>query len=61
MLWSEGEYMGDDRGLLLLIEDDLDVSDTLSELLKDDGFAVSTAHNGRHALEQLHAGLSQGH
>lgn len=53
--------MGDDRGLLLLIEDDLDVSDTLSELLKDDGFAVSTAHNGRHALEQLHAGLSQGH
>ena len=49
--------MGENPTLLLLVEDDADVADTLKEFLQEEGFSVSLAQNGRHALEQLRGGL----
>jgi len=43
------------RGLLL-IEDDREICDSLSEALREEGFDVSTAANGREALEVLRNG-----
>jgi CheY-like chemotaxis protein len=39
---------------LLVIEDDQDVRDTLSEVLRDEGYDVVTAANGQEALDFLH-------
>jgi len=39
--------------LVLLVEDDEDIRDTLSGVLEARGFRVLTARNGRHALDQL--------
>ena len=41
---------------VLVIEDDLDVRDAIAELLADVGFSVTTAANGRLALELLEGG-----
>ena len=41
---------------LLLIDDDDDLRDTLSEALTEAGFVVSSAANGREALKHLEAG-----
>jgi CheY-like chemotaxis protein len=41
---------------ILLVEDDDAVRESLSELLRDEGFEVVTARNGREALEHLRAG-----
>jgi signal transduction histidine kinase len=38
---------------LLLVEDDPSIRATLAEMLEDEGYAVSTATNGREALELL--------
>lgn len=38
---------------LLIVEDDPDIADTLAELLDYAGYGVSTAGNGRSALESL--------
>jgi CheY-like chemotaxis protein len=42
--------------ILLLVEDDPDVSDALGTVLSDEGYRVLVAANGREALEQLRAG-----
>jgi CheY-like chemotaxis protein len=44
--------------LILVIDDDPDIRDTLSDVLADAGFIVSTAANGREALRALRQGLS---
>jgi CheY-like chemotaxis protein len=45
------------RGLvprrILLVEDDVDISSTLCEMLEDEGYEVYAVPNGRAALEQL--------
>jgi signal transduction histidine kinase len=41
---------------LLLVEDDVSIRDALSDMLADEGFAVTTAAHGRDALEQLRRG-----
>jgi CheY-like chemotaxis protein len=38
---------------ILIIEDDLDCRDTLSDLLYGRGYAVACAENGRRALDYL--------
>lgn len=38
---------------VLLIEDDLDIREALTELLRFEGYAVETAENGKEALEYL--------
>jgi CheY-like chemotaxis protein len=45
------------RGTVLLVDDDDDLRKLLAELLRQDGFVVHTAENGRDALEVLAAGL----
>jgi len=39
---------------LLIIEDDPDLRDALSELLSGEGYAVATAAEGEEGLERLH-------
>ncbi|HXU03535.1 MAG TPA: response regulator [Polyangia bacterium] len=41
---------------VLVVEDDQAISTSLSEALREEGFAVTTAGNGRDALELLRAG-----
>jgi len=41
----------------LLVEDDAAISDSLSEALREDGWDVETAANGRDALKVLREGL----
>lgn len=43
--------------LLLLVEDDDDIRETYSEVLRDEGFEIVEAVNGLHALEILQGGL----
>jgi CheY-like chemotaxis protein len=38
---------------VLLVEDDQDIREALTELLQDEGYAVSSATNGEEALELL--------
>jgi two-component system, NtrC family, response regulator HydG len=42
-----------DQPLVLVVDDDRDLCDNLWDLLRDRGFRVSLAHNGRQASEQL--------
>lgn len=39
---------------ILVIEDDVDIRDVLIQILEDEGYKVSGAENGAHALELLH-------
>jgi CheY-like chemotaxis protein len=43
---------------VLVIDDDADIRDVLAEVLEENGYTVSTASNGREALERLRAGAS---
>ena len=43
------------RGQVLIIEDDSDVSGLLADVIRDNGFACETAHDGREALDQVMA------
>lgn len=43
--------------LLLIVEDDDDIRDTVSDLLRDEGYTVEGACDGRVAIERLRAGL----
>jgi CheY-like chemotaxis protein len=38
---------------VLLVEDDVGARDALSDILRDEGYAVATAGNGREALDYL--------
>jgi two-component system OmpR family response regulator len=38
---------------ILIVDDDRDIRELLAEYLRDEGYGVTTASNGRDALEQL--------
>jgi len=40
---------------VLIVEDDLDIRDALSQVLEYEGYEVSTAGNGREALDYLNS------
>lgn len=40
---------------VLIVEDDIDIRETLTELLIDEGHEVISAENGQVALDKLHA------
>ena len=42
---------------VLLVEDDFDVRESISDVLRDEGFAVVTASDGREALDRLESGV----
>ena len=44
------------NGRILLIEDDADLRDALSQILRDEGYEVVGAAHGREALDTLRAG-----
>ena len=43
--------------LLMVVEDDDDIRETYAEVLRDEGFEIIEAENGRHALELLATGV----
>ena len=45
------------REIVLVVDDDRDLRQVLSELIRDEGLDVATASNGREALDLLTAGL----
>jgi len=49
--------MSGDRSLLLVVEDDAEVAQTLNDFLTDEGFHIVIARNGKDALGQLRGGL----
>ncbi|MDB4970182.1 MAG: Response regulator [Myxococcales bacterium] len=40
-------------GLILVVEDDESIRDSLADLLRDEGYTVATAENGKVALQLL--------
>jgi CheY-like chemotaxis protein len=52
MPWAQAR-LSDMHCDVLVVEDDPDLREALAELLRDEGFAVSTAENGARALKQL--------
>lgn len=48
------------NGPILIIEDDADIRDTLTEILEYEGFHVVPTASGEEALRQLHHGLRPG-
>jgi two-component system response regulator MprA len=53
----DGTPLSEDHRLLLIVEDDREVAETLHDFLADEGFRIVMARNGKDALEQLRAGL----
>lgn len=45
---------------VLVVDDDRDVRESIADALRDEGFEVETASNGREALSALRAGTSPG-
>jgi CheY-like chemotaxis protein len=43
------------KNLVMIVEDDRDVRDTIVEVLQDHGYRTLSGHNGAHGLEILHA------
>jgi CheY-like chemotaxis protein len=50
---SEGAAPSTRRATVLLVDDDVEILDSLSFLLEDEGYAVQTATNGHNALAVL--------
>jgi CheY-like chemotaxis protein len=50
---SEGAAPSARRATVLLVDDDVEILDSLSFLLEDEGYAVQTATNGQNALAVL--------
>jgi CheY-like chemotaxis protein len=42
---------------ILIVEDDIDIREALSEVLNDEGYQVAVAGHGREALDMIGAGL----
>jgi len=55
-MWSLGGRIAT-SDLVLIVDDDYHFREALSDLIRDDGFDVVSADNGRHALDLLGAGL----
>jgi CheY-like chemotaxis protein len=51
------QTIGPNRSKILVVEDDSDIREDLAELLRDQGYRVTTAANGIEALEHLRAEL----
>jgi CheY-like chemotaxis protein len=49
--------MAEDASAILLVDDDETIRESLGEFLADEGFAVTTAKNGREALNLLETGF----
>jgi len=47
------------RAHILVVEDDLDIRESMTEILEDRGYAVSTAADGFEALQQLSGGATK--
>ncbi|HEY3123158.1 MAG TPA: response regulator [Thermoanaerobaculia bacterium] len=45
---------------VLVVEDDTDLRESLSQALRDHGFTVTQAGNGQQALDLLHSGIRPG-
>ena len=45
------------RGTVLVVDDDIEIRETLAGVLDEEGYAVAKAVNGREALDQIQAGL----
>jgi two-component system chemotaxis response regulator CheY len=45
-----------ERTTILVVDDDVDLRESLQELLEMQGYTVSTAEHGRHALQLLRGG-----
>ena len=45
------------KGQVLIVEDDTDLRQALSQVLAEEGYRVGGAEHGRHALEQLRDGV----
>ena len=45
------------KGQVLIVEDDTDLRQALSQVLSEEGYRVGGAEHGRHALEQLRDGV----
>jgi CheY-like chemotaxis protein len=45
----------DERPLILIIDDDLDIRNTVAGILQDEGYRVAKAGNGQEALKLLEA------
>jgi CheY-like chemotaxis protein len=43
------------KKMILIIEDDTPIRDSIKELLEDEGYRVSAASNGQEALDMLRA------
>jgi CheY-like chemotaxis protein len=41
---------------VLIVEDDIDIRDALSQILEEEGYTVATAANGQEALDVLRSG-----
>jgi signal transduction histidine kinase len=55
---ADGEAMGGaSHPMVMVVDDDVDVRDGISELLQHRGFTVATAADGAEALELLRAGI----
>jgi CheY-like chemotaxis protein len=48
--------MGASSGTVLVVDDDAEIRDTLSQLLQQEGYTVLRAENGAQALDQLRRG-----
>jgi signal transduction histidine kinase/CheY-like chemotaxis protein len=58
---SEGTDAGDAQPMVLVVDDDFDIRDGITELLQTHGFTVATACNGAEALDHLRRGLRPKH
>jgi two-component system, chemotaxis family, chemotaxis protein CheY len=47
------------RAHILIVEDDLDIRESMTEILEDRGYAVSTAADGLQALQKLSDGAEK--
>jgi CheY-like chemotaxis protein len=43
-----------ERRLIMVVDDDADIRETVADVLQDEGYSVEVAANGREVLEQLH-------
>src|SRR6266496_6722379 len=53
---SGDRWSGAAHERILLVEDDRSIRDVLRAILEEEGYAVTTAENGRRALEHLRSG-----